>query len=322
MVWKPGTSKDKEVLVATVTEQISDEELANLPRVKNLFNQFWEEKMKELHKKDKNGDKNGKPSNFIKSPSDTTIYAPALMKSPENQNVLNCGSGGGDLPFNNVGKEIAATQNERVVNLISDFVDSVRLEQRQEAVDLQEKERRKSSSNQVNLEMEEARNRTDRAVLEAEKFRANIANPDPGMEYFHNIQSDTRSGDKFHKGVPVPKGGQQSGQAINAVSIPQIGEGVSDDDFFHLTCHIDPTLIHKIENGEFVELEKLIPKEKVYKNDENHLEWVQRDGGTFLVPAQCDSKISSFRRWNKPLELTLQFIVGQILIGPRKFGNI
>ena len=79
-----------------------------------------------------------------------------------------------------------------------------------------------------------------------------------------------------------------------------IGSGVSDDDFFHLTCHIDPNLIHKIEKGEFVELEKLLPKEKTSRNgEENRLEWVQRDGGTFLCQAQKDNKISSFCRWEQ-----------------------
>ena len=69
--------------------------------------------------------------------------------------------------------------------------------------------------------------------------------------------------------------------------IVDIGSGVSDDDFFHLTCHIEPSLIHKIEKGEFVELEKLLPKDKLGgKMEENHLEWVQRDGGTYLVLAQ------------------------------------
>ena len=32
-----------------------------------------------------------------------------------------------------------------------------------------------------------------------------------------------------------------------------------DDDFFHVSCHIDGALRLKIERGEFVELEKLIP---------------------------------------------------------------
>ena len=34
----------------------------------------------------------------------------------------------------------------------------------------------------------------------------------------------------------------------------------NDDEFFHLTCHIDASLKDKIEKGEYVELEKLLPK--------------------------------------------------------------
>ena len=81
--------------------------------------------------------------------------------------------------------------------------------------------------------------------------------------------------------------------------IPNIGSGVSDDDFFHLTCHIEPSLIHKTENGEFVELEKLLPKDKFHRNEENILEWVQRQGRTFLVPARKEMKINGFRRWEQ-----------------------
>ena len=84
------------------------------------------------------------------------------------------------------------------------------------------------------------------------------------------------------------------------MNLLNIGSGVSDDDFFHLTCHIEPNLIHKIEKGEFVELEKLLPKDKLGgSKDDNRLEWVQRDGCTFLVPAQRDGKIGSFRRWEQ-----------------------
>ena len=86
----------------------------------------------------------------------------------------------------------------------------------------------------------------------------------------------------------------------DTLNIPDIGSGVSGDDFFHLTCHIDPTLIHKIEKGEFVELEKLLPKDRLGgKNDEGRMEWVHREGGMFLVPAQRDNKIASFRRWEQ-----------------------
>ena len=48
-----------------------------------------------------------------------------------------------------------------------------------------------------------------------------------------------------------------------------------------------------------MELEKLLPKDRLGGKEENRLEWVQRDGGTFLVPAHKDNKIGSFRRWEQ-----------------------
>ena len=35
----------------------------------------------------------------------------------------------------------------------------------------------------------------------------------------------------------------------------------TDDDFFHVTCHVDPQLKERIEAGQFIELEKLLPKD-------------------------------------------------------------
>ena len=37
-----------------------------------------------------------------------------------------------------------------------------------------------------------------------------------------------------------------------------IGSGLTDDDFFHLTCHIDANLKTKIEKGQYVDLDKLL----------------------------------------------------------------
>ena len=78
-------------------------------------------------------------------------------------------------------------------------------------------------------------------------------------------------------------------------------KALSDDDFFHLTCHIDPNLRAKIELGEYVDLEKLLPRQKGRLSDDTRLEWVHRDGGTFLVPATTDreNKINGIRRWDQ-----------------------
>ena len=37
--------------------------------------------------------------------------------------------------------------------------------------------------------------------------------------------------------------------------------GISDDEFFHLTCHVDVNLKSKIQRAEFVDLEKLLPRD-------------------------------------------------------------
>ena len=104
------------------------------------------------------------------------------------------------------------------------------------------------------MELEESRNKADRAIIEAEKFRAVVGPP---------------TGNPCNTLTCINNGNPELNQILN------IGSGVSDDDFFHLTCQIEPNLIHKIEKGEFVELEKLLPKEKLGRgNEDNRLEWV------------------------------------------------
>ena len=208
-----ATNKDKVAMVGV----LSDKELANMPQVKNLFNKFWEEKMKEINKGETI---NSKQRKFVKSPSDTTIYAPALVKSPIN----NAGGQGGMTN--------ALMNNKVVDSIVSDFVDSVRLEQCSE--ELQEKEWRKSSSTEEIPGLEEVKSCGDKAVIEAEKFRTEVAAPNPGTEQ-----------------IPYES---------NINTFPNIGVGVSDDNFFHLTCHIDPTLIHKIEMENSLSWKNYCPK--------------------------------------------------------------
>ena len=260
---------------------LEDEELLRNPHVKSLFNKFWDQKMKEMTQT--NGGKGGKLQcknhNVIKSPSDTTIYVPALNKTVSNvPPVIN-----------------SKPCNQGIEQIVNTFVDTVRLEHEMNAEDVRERERRRASTSRIDTSEQEARTKTDRAVIEAERFKATIALPQPGMsmqlesECVDVVQGQLIENqiNGFNKSVDL-----QYGQAIQ---IPNIGAGVSDDDFFHLTCHIEPSLIHKIEKGEFIELEKLLPKDKFGKT-EDRLEWVQCKGGTYLVPAQKDNKIASFRK--------------------------
>ena len=145
--------------------------------------------------------------------------------------------------------------------------------------------------NEVLTEMQMTRCKPESAIVEAEKFRASIAEP-PGKYNITDNQDIVQCEQLFNKMDMQGNGGQNvvdcsqfnPNQGVGGKNsmLPDIGSGLSDDDFFHLTCFIEPSLIHKIEKGEFVELEKLLPKDRSSftrgGGSENRLEWVQRDG--------------------------------------------
>ena len=181
-----------------------------------------------------------RPNNLAKSPSDTTLYAPVLKMISE-------------------GKQ----EQDVLIDRISNFVESIRMEDR-EARRMTTPDGRRQYPQTMRLvisrpeqhETREAdRDRTDRIILEAEKFRSTVE--------------------------------------------PPKGKELDDDDFFHLTCHIDSNMKVKIEKGEFVELERLLPKRNFYRED-RRLEWVSKDGMTFLAPAQDkDLRITNVKKWNQ-----------------------
>ena len=56
-----------------------------------------------------------------------------------------------------------------------------------------------------------------------------------------------------------------------------------DDEFLHECSHVDVALIAKIQKGEYVDLHKLLPKEKIL-HDEGKIQLVHKEGNTFFVP--------------------------------------
>ena len=152
--------------------------------------------------------------------------------------------------------------------------------------------------------------KAEHAVIEVEKFRADIATPPAGNDYNQlnrQVENLFVCGDPPQSDNIVQMNMQNPQQSVFSVTeqpgLLSIGSGLSDDDFFHLTCHIEPSLIHKIEKGEFVELEKLLPKDRMQftrgGGEENRLEWVQCDGSTYLVSAGRDAKITGIRQWEQ-----------------------
>ena len=116
-----------------------------------------------------------------------------------------------------------------------------------------------------------AREKANMAIIEAEKYKTAVAGAAPG-------------------------------KALNVIDTLPIKRVIDDDQFIHIHSHVDPTIISKIERGEFVELEKLFKRNKTTSNDtdECRLEMIKRDGKMTFEPVNDkDSKITSIRKWEQ-----------------------
>ena len=79
-----------------------------------------------------------------------------------------------------------------------------------------------------------------------------------------------------------------------------------DDEFFHITSQIDPNLRQKIERGEFIELERLLPKDEFGSSlGSDHLnnqlfQLITQGTNSYLeAPHAKTAKINSIRKWDQ-----------------------
>ena len=126
----------------------------------------------------------------------------------------------------------------------------------------------------------------DHIILDAEHFKGNIAAPKG-----NDMINDTANVIPFMNGSLLP-----CVTNVNVLSpeIELLRKNDNDDDFFHITCHVDQSLCTKIERGEYVDLEHLLSKELSSKplNEDKRIELVSRGGATFFAPVQeCDARL-------------------------------
>ena len=97
--------------------------------------------------------------------------------------------------------------------------------------------------------------------------------------------------ERFRVNVNAPSGINQN------VDLQMLNLDI-DGQFFHVTCHLEEGLKSKIEKGEFVELEKLLPKPRG-RTHEHKLDLVYKDGHSYFIPVTSDMKINSIQRWEQ-----------------------
>ena len=227
---------------------------------------------------------NGRGVVTVKSPSESTLYRPIFTQriADELSPQIAVRSPSGEI-LNKATVRNAVNNNSshELIGKISEFLESIQKEQGKG------EEFTEPRSNQIRSEIhipqiDSVKERAEHSVVEAEKFRASIEPPKKGRCYeqedsLYNLPSGTSA-------------------------------QLTDDDFFHLTCHIDEHLREKMERGKYIDLEKLLPKSG--KGDDR-LEWVHREGSTFLAPVlQRDGKINNVKKWDQAFRIFATFYCG------------
>ena len=250
--------EDSQNAVFTDESHIEDQVRSN-PEIQKIVKAMVREELKEEKRKEKKMGKASKinnsrntpvmnrknPNSLVKSPSDTTLYMPALHKTSGN--------------------------NPDLVDKISEFVEGIRIEEsirqnsptgRRTIVD-QQQPTTSTANVQPPRSSKNDHDEADRITLQAEQFKANIAAP------------------KVNEFISITE---------------------SDDDFFHITCHVDSSLKEKIERGEYVDLERLLSKDRssLANGEDRHMEIVSRDGMTYFAPVQDKgAHITGLCKWEQ-----------------------
>ena len=255
-------SKEKKGSMKVILQELADlkEQLRAGQKGNEAFNINSEKGKSPRAELNENGE-------IMKSPSDTAVFAPAVMKdsigSPKtpivNRIVENQTNKGLDL--NEVDTQA----------MVLDFIRNVRLtgnDKKKETAEVRSVVTLPTTSKETEEERRsrEEREKAQEAVIQAEKFNATI-NP-AGKSYYDIIKS------------------------LNLRD--------PDEEFYHIVCHVDKQLREKIKRGEFVELEKLLRKNKFSKPKEK---WqMGRNAEGFPIWEPCEDKeckITGIYKWDQ-----------------------
>ena len=222
----------------------------------------------------------------IKSPSEATVYSPAL-KQKTLENLGNDPIMPNTVFVNKSDKLPTLIRKETNANRemqdVVDFLNNIRIEfagGKQTTGDQEGNRTKSSSANKSELELakeqveKEAHTAADKAILDAEKFKATIA-------------------------TPKSKWNSDITNMLN--KIKQINALDDDDEFFHSTCHVDKTLRTKIAAGQFIDLSKVAPKQLLFSETtgENKLRLINNNGIAEFKTQESENKITGIRSWDR-----------------------
>ena len=264
---------------------------------------------------------NHQPLNF-KSPSDTTIYSPGLRKVNQNDIAL----------------------IEKISDFVENIhLDSNKQDRCHMSVDSNEitPSRRRSSVTGRSRSGSGLRSKSPKTVTR-DKHRVE---PRIADNHTHDCESHTHAlgsngseqdaskvanqlllqAEKFKVKIEAPKGNnfgsllmpydyeqlrtkfvKPEGLAPLDIEILFLRNFDQDDKFFHVTSQIDPSLRIKIERGEFIDLERLLPCDRIGNRSGNDdlnkqlYQLITQGTNNYLEPpVPRNGKINSIRKWDQ-----------------------
>ena len=236
----------------------------------------------------------GKGQKILKAPSNVTLYTPALRRdstvatSPTLNHLAN-------KNFHQLSPaQPVCNFDMSAVDQISNLLDRIRVQQSEHRRDQDSRGRsatpaqNQTSSRtqpQVRPEVQEGQELADQMVRDAERFKASVLPPKGNSS--NNLNAIM--------------GKLKDGNFPSLESFLKCLAANDDDDFFHLTCHVDAALKEKIEKGDFVDLDRLLPKTRTQTMHDDQLlqQFVSKNGSTYWGPPERESRISNVRRWEQ-----------------------
>ena len=135
---------------------------------------------------------------------------------------------------------------------------------------------------------DEAKHHADHLILNAEKFRASVAAPPSG-------RLDVQGNNSNQQEEPINVNDPRLDQILSFI------RDNHDEEFYQITCHVDSKLKTKIQQGEFVELETLIPRNRgqILKEDDRLQQYVTKGGFMYWTLPEKNNKITNVRKWEQ-----------------------
>ena len=258
---------------------------------------------------------NVKPRRSITSPSDTTIYTPAIPMNGSSDDM--------DTSSPDEGMEIDENEDYLSEHNLSEMCDKNSTELK--VVNFLAEQRKRVESGQGNDRSPQPS--TSTGIKHKKRRRLPSPPPPPVQPPARRRDADGSQArqdaideakinverSRINMIKPGKNSKSKSKKAKETVSSDEEDSEEDDEEFFEFSAHVDDKIIQKIKEGKFVDLAKLLPKDNPSfeeDDDENDLQFVTKGGKTFYLPAvgkhRDQSTINSYSKW----EAAFQVYVG------------